>query len=375
MQNSLPKTSRIAAFAIGNPRTIAPLALGAAAIVIALLILSDTVKALVVTYETNVFNHCFLIIPVALYLGWQRREALAAAVIAPEWRGGVVIAIAAFLWLLGDATSTLIIQEISLVVIIQSLILTIYGRAICRILTFPLLYLFFAIPFGLELIPHLQAVTALLSVALLKLVGVPVFSDGYLISVPNGNWYVADACSGIRYVIASLALGALFAGTMYVTWWRRALVFLIAIIVPIIANGIRAFGIILLAYLTDNEVATGVDHLVYGWLFFTLVSCLVLAIGMSFRETPVRPLHPAAGRGFGRVSLWPSLVAASAALVIVGAAKAYGDYVDAGSGKAAIALIAPDIDGFQRIADTADHAMPRIYGADAVLDASYAGGD
>jgi exosortase A len=373
MQNSLPKTSPITPFAISNHKNIALLVLAAASIGAVLLILGDTVKALVATWsESNVFSHCFLIIPIALYLVWRRRAELAAAPVAPDWRGGAAVALAALLWLLGAATGTLLVQEASLVVIIQALILAIYGRYVFRVLLFPLLFLFFAVPFGMELIPPLQTVTAILSVALLKLVGVPVYSDGYLISVPTGNWYVADACSGIRYVIASLALGALFAGTMYVTWWRRALVFLVAVAVPIAANGVRAFGIILIAYLTDNEVATGIDHLIYGWLFFTLVSFVVLAIGMSFRETNPGADHPSSIKGLGAIPLLPSVIAAAIALLPVGAARAYGDYIDASPSSGAVALTAPEIGGYDLTnKDVADHIIPDFNGADAVLHAAY----
>lgn len=352
------------------------LLLGIAAMFAVVLTFSGTTLAMTATwYESNSFNHCFLVLPISAYLAWQKRAALAKAKFEPDWRGGVAIVIASLTWLLGDVTGTLLIQEVSLILTLQSLVLLIYGRAVFRIVLFPLLYLFFAVPFGLEFIPPLQTVTALLSVGLLKLVGLPVFSDGYLISIPGGNWYVADACSGIRYVISSLALGALFAGTMYVTWWRRALVLVVSIVVPILANGIRAAGIILLAYLSDNELATGVDHLIYGWLFFTLVSGLVLAVGMSFRETRGTDDNPNAAVARG-ASIPACLFATILALMPVGAARAYGDYIDAAWDKRAIQLDAPDIADYRHVAAAADDPfLPRFTGADSVLDAGYQKGD
>lgn len=372
MQNAPSKASNLAPSAGASVAAIATLAFGVAAVAVTLAMLSTTVLAMVVTWsESNSFNHCFLILPIAAYLAWRRKAELANATISPEWRGGIAVALGSLAWLLGDATGTLIVQELSVIVIIQALVLTIYGQAVFRILLFPLVYLFFAVPFGLELIPPLQTATALLSVDLLKLVSVPVFSDGYLISVPTGDWYVADACSGIRYVISSLALGGLFAGMMYVTWWRRALVMVIAIIVPILANGIRAFGIILLAYLSDNELATGVDHLIYGWFFFTLVSCVVLAVGMTFREAVPAPQHQHP-RTAQLASLVPCLLAGSSALFLVGAARAYGDYVESAPEKRTIHIAAPEVAGYRPGNDDVnDRLLPSLSGADAVLRAAY----
>lgn len=373
LQNPPSKPSGLTASIIDSWPSIAALALGAAAVGAVLAILRETALAMATTwYESNTFNHCFLIFPIAAYLAWRRRADLAAASISPDWRGVILVVLGSLAWLVGDATGTLIVQEVSLVLIIQALVLTIYGKSIFQILLFPLAYLYFTVPFGLELIPPLQTATAFLSIALLKLAGVPLFSDGYLISIPNGNWYVADACSGVRYVIASLALGALFAGTMYVTWWRRVLVMLVAVIVPILANGVRAFGIIFLAYVTDNELATGVDHLIYGWFFFTLVSFLVLALGMSFREAAPRPSIRFANKRLPVSALLPSLSAGIAMLLMVGAAKAYGDYIDRAGDDRAVHLGAPDITGYDRVAaQIDDQRFPRFDGADDVLDAAY----
>ena len=373
MQNRFSHTPKLAAISVEGSSALATFALGSAALLAILIALNATALSMARTwYESNTFNHGFLIPFIAAYLAWRKRAALTSAMIAPDWRGVVGVAFASLFWLVGDAAGTLLIQEIGLVMIIQMLVLAIFGRAVFRILLFPLAYLFFAVPFGLELIPPLQTVTAWLSVGLLKTVGVPVFSDGYLISIPSGDWYVADACSGVRYVISSLALGGLFGGLMYVTWWRRVLVMIVAVVVPILANGVRAFGIILLAYLTDNKLATGVDHIIYGWVFFTLVSALVLAVGLSFRETDPNATTPRIVASPATASLLPSLLAMLLALAPVGAARAYASYIDSTVGNMTAHLEAPDIPGYQRLpADAGDPLLPSFEGADVSINANY----
>src|ERR1700730_1733866 len=164
------------------------------------------------------------------------------------------------------------------------MIFTMFGWPVTRRLAFPLAYLYFAVPFGQAIEPRLQAITAALSVDMLRVVGVPVFADGNLISIPTGNFDVAEECSCLRFLIASIAIGTLFAGIMYRSWLRRAAFLGLSLALPVLGNCARAFGIILLAYATNNRLAAGVDHILYGWLFFALIMFVMLAIGIRFRD-------------------------------------------------------------------------------------------
>jgi len=267
-------------------------ALAALALISVILLFHGTAADIVETwYTSSAFNHGFLIVPICLYLVWRRRSDLDAVEVTQSLGGVLVVGAGCLAWLLAHVTETRVIQQFGLVIVAQGVILTMYGWSLCRKLLFPLGYAFFAVPFGQALVPPLQAVTATLAVAILKFVGIPVFADGDVISVPNGTFYVAEACSGISFLIASMALGTLFAGIIYKSWYRRALFLGMSFVVPIVANGVRAFGIILIAYLTSNELAVGIDHIVYGWIFFSLIAFVLLAAGMSFRDTPA--LDPA----------------------------------------------------------------------------------
>ena len=358
--------------AIARPSAIGYALTGVVVAVAALAILHETVTATVDTwYASNAFNHGFLIIPICLYLGWTRRDALAGLAPRPDVLGVILVVVASAAWLTGHATGTLIIQELSLVAILQGIFLAIYGRAIFQALLFPLCFLYFLVPMGEALIPPLERITGFFSVALLRIIDVPVFSDGNLISVPTGSFYVADACAGLRYLISSLVLGVLFAGLMFRTWWRRAVFLLISMTVPILANGIRAFGIILLAYSTDNAVAVGVDHIIYGWLFFALVTFLVLSFGMTMRE---HGKMPATTRP-QRTAPAPFTAMAAAALIAllpIAAAKAYGDYIERPPVPRRIELAMPTLVGsFHQLTEARDPAPPSLEAPDAQAEAAY----
>src|SRR5581483_10479464 len=79
----------------------------------------------------------------------------------------------------------------------------------------------------------------------------------------------------------------LFAEQMYRSWWRRVLFVFLSVAVPVFANGFRALGIVLIGHWTEMRYATGVDHIVYGWVLFSMVLLGLMWIGMRFREDGV----------------------------------------------------------------------------------------
>ena len=142
-------------------------------------------------------------------------------------------------------------------------------------------------PFGEGLVPSMMDFTADFTVALVKLTGIPVFREGLYFTLPTGSWSVVEACSGIRYLIASLTLGCLYSYLTYTSLKKRLIFIIVSIIVPIIANGLRAYIIVMLGHVSDMAIATGVDHLIYGWVFFGIVIFVLIMIGSKFRDPDV----------------------------------------------------------------------------------------
>ena len=174
------------------------------------------------------------------------------------------------------------------------LFLAVLGRRLWWAAAGPLLYLYFLVPFGDFLTPRLQDITTWFIRHGLDILGIPAFIDGYVIEIPQGTFFVAEACAGLRFLIASIAFGCLYALMMYRSPVRRGLFILVSIIVPIIANGFRGLGIVVLGYLLGSAQAAAADHIIYGWLFFSLVILLLIALGLPFREDtlPIDPRRP-----------------------------------------------------------------------------------
>lgn len=253
-----------------------------------------TAVSIVKLWLANVtYSHGVLIIPLFLYLTWTRRERLRSLNPEPTFRTLPLIALLSVTWLLGQLSATDVIQQLSLVALIIVMIWGIVGTSAARALAFPLSFLLFAVPFGAGIIPALQDFSARFAVTLLDLSGIPVYLEGYFITVPYGKWEVAEACSGIQTLVACFVIGFLYGGLVYRTWRRRLTFLAASAIVPILANGVRIYGTVLLGYLSGNAVAIAADHLLYGWVFTSIAMMLLLALGQRWRETPgTRPTAP-----------------------------------------------------------------------------------
>lgn len=239
--------------------------------------------------RSDTYAHGFLILPISLWLMWSQRAQLVTINARPAPWIAALIAPVGFVWLLGYLVDVLLVQQLALISILIVGVWTILGHSLARVLAFPLLFLFFAVPMGDSLIPPLMEFTATSTVWLIQQTGIPVFREGLYFSLPSGNWSVVEACSGQRYLIASVTLGVLYAYLTYSSFKRRALFVLASIIVPIFANAIRAYIIVMLGHLSGMTIATGVDHLVYGWVFFGLVMFLLFWLGSLFREDGIEP--------------------------------------------------------------------------------------
>jgi len=243
---------------------------------------------------SGTFTHGYVIFPIAFYLLWLRRERWLDLQLRPSLAGGMLVLGAIAVWLVGALLHLNVVMQFAAVALLVSAVLAIAGYEALRAGAFALLFMFFAVPAGEELVPWLMDFTARFTVAALDAVGVPVYAEGRLIHIPTGNFSVEKACSGIRYLIASVVLGTLFAHIYYRATWRRALFVALCVLVPILANGLRAFMIVILAHLSDNEIAVGIDHLIYGWFFFGVVMLIVFWIGRQFAEPPEAAVVPAA---------------------------------------------------------------------------------
>jgi exosortase A len=266
------------------------LAIATAAILI--IFFRDIFDIVEIWWNSSTFNHCLLIVPIIAWLVIQRKEELAKLQPQPWWPPLLYAGAGAFGWLVGDAAGVALARHLGVLMMLQGTVSALLGWNITRGLMFPLFYAFFLVPFGEEAVPLLQTITAKMCMWLLGLTGIPAHLEGIFISTPNALFRVAEACSGVKFLIAMIALGALVSNLCFKSWPRRIAFMAVCVIVPILANGLRAFSTIYVGHHGNLEFAQSFDHVIYGWVFFAVVIAMVMGIGWRFfdrraDETPI----------------------------------------------------------------------------------------
>lgn len=282
----------------------------------------DTLLAMMgIWWRSETFAHAMVVPPISLWLIWRQRQALLALDPRPAPWFLLPIACAALVWLLGDLVAVNALTQLALVSLLVLAVPAVLGLRIGRQLLFPLGFLFFSVPMGEFMMPQLMAWTADFTVLALRLSGLPVYREGLQFIIPSGNWSVVEACSGIRYLIASLMVGTLFGYLNYRSLRRRLIFVAVSIIVPLVANWFRAYLIVMLGHLSSNKLATGVDHLIYGWLFFGLIMVLMFMIGARWAEPEASPggqgaVDSAPAQAGRTAMLWPVALLATVLVLL-----------------------------------------------------------
>jgi exosortase A len=332
----------------------------------------EMVGAVHVWIGSTAYNHCFLVLPLVAVLLWLRRSTIAALQPRPSLWALALIPPLSAVWLLAAATQILEAEQLAVVAMFEVLLLALLGWHVWRALLGPLLFIFFLVPFGESLVPALQYLTTTFTVQGLQILGIPVFADGFMIQIPEGSFEVAEACAGLRFLIASVVFGCFFSTVLYRSSIRRLIFIGLSIVVPIVANGFRALGLLLLAHLEGSASAVETDHVLYGWLFFTVVTFILIGIGLRFAEgsdaAPVKAKALAQEPG-SKLSIGATM---AAGLVLALAGPAYLIYLgQADEGVGASAWMASPLGGWLREADGRTEWHPTIDGASSLTLQTY----
>jgi exosortase len=282
-------------------------------------------------------------------------------------------------WLAAERLGIMEGRQLIAITFLQLLFFSVFGFEFWRRMVGPLLYLYFLVPFGEFLTPRLQDVTTEFVRHGLQILNIPAYIDGYVIEIPQGTFFIAEACAGLRFLIASIAFGCLYAILMYRSPVRRGMFMLVSIIVPIIANGFRALGIVCLGYVLGSAQAAAADHIIYGWIFFSTVILILIALGLPFRQDDQPYRKPGMWEGWlvGRLPFqMPMMIINSLALV---AMAAIGPLIAWGLSSAAAAAQPALADKLAFGSDCTTAAAPAQAGAatlrvtcgDAVMDLAW----
>ncbi len=237
------------------------------------------------------YAHGYLVLAITLYLVFRQRGALARLQPCPAIPALPAVAATGLLWLAAALADVLLVQVVALFLMIVTALWALLGRNVTRFLLFPLLLLVFALPIWSPLPPLLQELTTDVVYWMTRMAGVPALRQEQFIILPAGRLSIDESCSGLSYLLAALTLGMLYGYLSYRRLWARALVVLIAAAAAIVANFLRVFIVVYVAYKTSMRHPLVYDHFSLGWILFGVLVGLLLGIDVWLS----RYAQPAAG--------------------------------------------------------------------------------
>jgi len=338
-----------------------------------LVLFNSTVSSMVsIWWRSETFAHGFFILPITLYLIWRLKHELKLLTPQPTLLGLPILALLGFAWLLAYFASVAVVEQLVVVAMLPVTVFSMLGWNVTKKILFPLLFLIFAVPMGEGLIPPMMEFTADFTVKMLQLTGTPVFREGLFFEIPSGRWSVVEGCSGVRYLIASVTLGSLYAYLTYTNSLRRSVFIIASFIVPVIANGFRAYLIVMIAHHSDYKLAMGVDHFIYGWVWFGIVITLMFWAGSFWRqehdEVTVKVDNVVA-------SARSPLIVAGAVIAVALVWPAWAKLSDRVVKVDSVSLSSPQHAGWRLLEQNITDWRPRYVGPDAELMQSYQRGD
>lgn len=329
--------------------------------------------ALVVTAWDTLPSHAhgYVVLLIVAYLAWTKRTQLGCTPLFPSYIGLALFSLAALAALVGDLASAAVVVQFSLVFMLIFGVWATMGNAAFRTLMGPLCFLFFAVPFGHDILPLLMDWTANATVWGLRASGIPVLQMDRHFVIPSGSWSVIEACSGLRYLFTSFFVGSIFAYITYRHWLKRVTFVAAMLLLSLIANWFRAYAIVMIAHLTDNQWGFGLSHLAFGWVIFGIVVFLAFFIGARWAD----PEPEVAAITAGQVAPLPRIaIAAFAASALALASSAGAGFLmntySAGYTSATLD-VGPAVHGLETIQPQLPQLMPSYVGATTEIRNTY----
>lgn len=243
------------------------------------------------------YSHGFLVVPAAIWLVWDRRDSLRQLPLAPSNAGLAVVLGGLLVLLTGVIGADRFLTEAALPIVVAGSVLFLGGPRLLREVAFPIAFLCLMIPLPAVVFNQiafpLQLLASRLGVAGLQQLGTPVFREGNVIVLPQMTLEVAEACSGIRSLVALAAFALLYGRTCDATHLRRALLLLSVVPLAIAVNAVRVMCSALAADRWGPEAVEGLLHSFSGWALFG-VSILILVMADTIvTRLQSRPSLPA----------------------------------------------------------------------------------
>ena len=232
------------------------------------------------THEEE-YGYGFLTVALVPLLLWRRWHLIVAASAGTKWPGLAIVITAQLCTVLAALGESYYIEQVALIVSLLGIGLAVFGTGAFRIfmpLTL-LLLLTIPLPYTLQAILtiKLQMLSTNLGVALIQLVGLPVYVEGNIVDLGTYKIQVAEACSGLRYLLPLTCISFIVAYLYKAPFWKKIVVVVSAAPITILINSFRIAAVAVLVGYFGSQMAEGFLHQFEGWVVF-IVGTLFLGL-------------------------------------------------------------------------------------------------
>lgn len=237
------------------------------------LVIAPVVPAMIKTWLGHSdSSHAMLVPFISMYYAWTKREELARVKFNGSFWGGIFLTLCLALYLLTYVGGIAFGARLMIVGSLIGMIWTCFGWPALRVLAFPLGFLFFMVPIPETLLNivsfPLQMQATKISTWVISLFSIPVYREGNMLYFVQTQLEVAEACSGIRSIVALTMLSVLLAYMTNNNSGKKAFLVVCAIPVALVANILRVSGTGILAHYYGDKVARGFLHDFSGLVVF-----------------------------------------------------------------------------------------------------------
>ena len=256
-------------------------------------------QKLMIRWDSGDNSYCYLIIPMFIYLCWDKKNTFKFLDISWNPWGLLPILLSIGLIIIGELGSVETLLYTGLWGCVVGIVAVLYGWR-SRHLVFPLIILFFIVPLppfiNKMLTFKMKMAASTLSVEMLRAVGVSVMQEGNIIDLGIEQMQVVDACSGLRYFMPMILMALLVGYFFTKTWWRRAILLVLVVPLTVVMNGLRIFATGILTINGQKELAQGFSHDFAGWLGFMAAGAILVFVSFLLKKIwPYSKVDPVKG--------------------------------------------------------------------------------
>ena len=235
-------------------------------------------------------GHGPIIFGLALWLIYRKWPEMLEATTPPRasWTGWPILAIGLLTHMLGRSQKILMLEVLSIILVMMSVLLIKRGGRAMRVLWFPFFFMIFMVPLPSEFV---AAVTMPMKMAvswatehILFAFGYPISRSGVILQIGQYQLLVADACAGLQTLLTLEALGLFYLNLMrHPSAFRNVGLALFIIPISFSANVIRVIVLTLITYYYGDAAGQGFLHGFAGMVLFITALVLILSVDSSLQ--------------------------------------------------------------------------------------------